>query len=85
MAAMPWRPGLTIESKNLDALRERLNGLARGALKPEELQPELRLDAELGLREVTLERLEELERLKPLGQGNPATQFVARRVTQARS
>ncbi len=77
--------GLTIEAKNLDALRERLNGLARGTLKPEELQPEWRLDAELELSEVTLERLEELDRLKPLGQGNPATQFVARRLTQARS
>ncbi len=76
--------GLTIQSENLDALRTRLNELARRSLKPEDLQPALRLDAELALKEVTLERLEELERLKPLGQGNPPVQLAARNVTQAR-
>jgi single-stranded-DNA-specific exonuclease len=76
--------GLTIQSGNLDAFRTRLNDLARRALKPEDLQPALRLDAELTLKEVSLEHLEELDRLKPMGQGNPAVQFVARNVTQAR-
>ena len=76
--------GLTIEADNLDALRARLNELARRGLKPVDLQPVLRLDAELALSEVTLECLEELDQLKPTGQGNPATQFTARRVTQSR-
>jgi single-stranded-DNA-specific exonuclease len=76
--------GLTIEAAKLDALRARLNELARRALKPEELQPALRLDGELKLKELTLDRLEELERLKPMGQGNPAVQFVARNLTQSR-
>ena len=76
--------GLTIDAKNIDALRARLNELARRALKPEELVPALRLDAELALREISLERLDELDRLKPLGQGNPSTQFVAHNLTQAR-
>jgi single-stranded-DNA-specific exonuclease len=76
--------GLTIDAKNLDALRVRLNELARRALKPEELLPALRLDAELALRDIHLERLDELDRLKPLGQGNPPAQFVARNLTQAR-
>jgi len=76
--------GLTIESEKLDALRERLNELARRSLKPEELQPALRLDGEVSLRELTLERLEELEQLKPMGQGNPVVQLVARNLTQSR-
>jgi single-stranded-DNA-specific exonuclease len=76
--------GLTIESHKLDTFRARLNELARRALKPEELQPPLHLDAELTLREISLERLVELDRLKPLGQGNPAVQFIARNLTQAR-
>ena len=76
--------GLTVQAENLDALRVRLNELARRSLKPEELQPALRLDAELALNEVTLEILEELDHLKPMGQGNPPIQFVARNVTQAR-
>lgn len=76
--------GLTIEAQNLDAFRARLNDLARRMLKPEELQPSLRLDAEVFLKEITLAQLEELERLKPMGQGNPAVQFAARNLTQAR-
>lgn len=76
--------GLTIESEKLDTLRERLNELARRSLKPEELQPVLRLDGEVALKELTLDRLEELEQLKPMGQGNPAVQFVARNLTQSR-
>jgi single-stranded-DNA-specific exonuclease len=76
--------GLTIEAAKLDALRARLNELAKRALKPEELQPALRLDGEVALKELTLDRLQELERLKPMGQGNPAVQFVARNLTQSR-
>jgi single-stranded-DNA-specific exonuclease len=76
--------GLTVQAENLDALRARLNDLARRSLKREDLQPALRLDAELALKDVTLERLEELDQLKPMGQGNPPVQFVARNVTQSR-
>ena len=76
--------GLTIHPENLDAFRERLNELARRALKPDDLQPALRLDAEVALGEISVESLAELERLKPMGQGNPPVQLVARNVTQAR-
>jgi single-stranded-DNA-specific exonuclease len=76
--------GLTIQPENLEAFRARLNELARRALKPDELQPALRLDAEVALSEISVERLEELERLKPMGQGNPPVQLMSRGVTQAR-
>jgi single-stranded-DNA-specific exonuclease len=76
--------GLSIRSENLDAFRQRLNELARRALKPEDLQPPLRLDAEISLQEVTLDRLRELDRLRPMGQGNSPLQFVARGLTQSR-
>jgi len=76
--------GLTIATRNVDALRTRLNDLARRTLTPADLQPLLRLDADVRLNDITLDRLAELDRLKPTGQGNPAVQLVARRVTQAR-
>jgi single-stranded-DNA-specific exonuclease len=74
--------GLTIAPENLDRLRTRLNGLAKRALKPEDLQPPLRLDAEVQLADLNLDALAELEKLKPTGQGNPALQFCARNLTQ---
>jgi single-stranded-DNA-specific exonuclease len=76
--------GLSVQPDKIDLLRQRLNELARRALKPEDLQPLLRLDAEVGLDEMTLESLGALARLKPAGQGNPPVQFCARSVTHQR-
>ena len=76
--------GLSLQPDKMDAFRQRLNELARRALKPEDLQPPLRLDAEVGLDEMALESLGELARLKPSGQGNPPVQFCARSVTHQR-
>jgi single-stranded-DNA-specific exonuclease len=73
--------GLTVAPDKVDALRLRLNEMARGRLRPEDLQPPLRLDAEVALDEITLDSLAELERLKPTGMGNPALQFCARNLT----
>jgi single-stranded-DNA-specific exonuclease len=76
--------GLSLQPDKLDALRQRLNELARHALKPEDLQPSLRLDAEAGLDEMSLEMLGELAGLKPTGQENPPVQFCARNLTHQR-
>ena len=73
--------GLTISPDKIDLFRQRLNDLARRQLKPEDLQPPLRLDAEVPLRDLTLDFIEELDQLKPTGQGNPALQFCARNLT----
>jgi single-stranded-DNA-specific exonuclease len=69
--------GVTILPDNVPALRERLNSFARRTLSPEQLQPVLKLDAEVSLRELTIERLAELDRLAPTGQGNAALHFCA--------
>lgn len=70
--------GLSVLPGKIDLLRARLNDLARLALKPEDLQPPLRLDAEVKLGELNFDSLAELEKLKPTGMGNPAMQFCAR-------
>jgi single-stranded-DNA-specific exonuclease len=70
--------GVTVHPDKLDALRERLNHLAHQSLRRDQLQPSLRLDAEVSLADLTLERLTELDRLRPFGQANPPVQFCAR-------
>ena len=70
--------GLSIRPENLEALRARLCDLARRTLTPDQLQPLLRLDTEINLSDLTLERIAELQRLEPAGQGNPPVQFVVR-------
>jgi single-stranded-DNA-specific exonuclease len=69
--------GITIAPMNVGPFRERLNAIARRSLRPEQLQPVLKLDAEVTLRDLTVERLEELDRIAPTGMGNPALQFCA--------
>ena len=69
--------GVTIRPDKLDAFRTRLNDIARRTLKREDLQPPLRLDAEVNLGDISLDSLAELDQLKPMGQGNPALQFFA--------
>lgn len=76
--------GVTIRPDKLDALRTRLNDLARRTLKPEQFQPSLRIDAELNACELTLERVEELQRLQQTGMGNPAVRLVLRDVCHAK-
>jgi single-stranded-DNA-specific exonuclease len=68
--------GMSIDPVRLDEFRSRLNALAHAALSPEQLQPELRLDAQVSLADLDLERVEELSRLGPTGQGNPPVRLA---------
>jgi single-stranded-DNA-specific exonuclease len=70
--------GVTVEVGKVDLLRARLNELARAQIKPEQLQPALRLDAEVALADLTIENITALDRLQPTGQGNPAFRFAIR-------
>jgi single-stranded-DNA-specific exonuclease len=70
--------GLSVAHDKLDAFRTRLNDLARKTLHPDRLRPVLRLDAEIPLSELSLDRLEELARLEPFGSDNPPVNLIAR-------
>lgn len=76
--------GLAIDPEQFDAFRVRINEIARRAISREQLRPALRLDAEVSLSDLTVERVMELERLKPFGPSNPSIHLVARRVAHQR-
>jgi len=76
--------GVAIQPQNLERFRTRLNELARQALGAKQIQPDLRIDAEVGLSDLHLGALAELDRIKPSGQGNPPVQFCTRNVTHHR-
>lgn len=76
--------GLALHPEKLDEFRARFNELARRALKPEQLQPPLRLDAEVVLGDVTFDQLDSLDKLQQTGMGNPCVQLVSRRLTHQR-
>ena len=72
--------GVTVHPDKVDAFRDRLNQLARAALRPDQFQPSLKLDAEVALDELTVERLDELARLNPTGMGNAHVRLTVRGV-----
>jgi single-stranded-DNA-specific exonuclease len=76
--------GLSIEPGNVGLLRQRLNELARCALSQEQLRPSLKLDAEVAPSALTLEQVEDLGRLDPVGQANPAARVALRGLSHAR-
>ena len=77
--------GLSIRADKLDAFRERMNAIARRMLKPEQLQPSLRLDGEITTRELSVQRVQELQRLEQTGMGNPRVQLCLRNAGHERA
>ncbi len=64
--------GFTLRAERIDELERRLEEYARAMLSPQDLEPVLRVDAEVGLDEVTDELCQSLQDLEPFGLGNPA-------------
>src|SRR4029079_4083971 len=70
--------GITIRPDRIIELRRRLNEHAAGCLTAEDLQPCVRIDAELQTEDLTFELIAELQRLEPHGAGNLRPVFLAR-------
>jgi single-stranded-DNA-specific exonuclease len=73
--------GFALPSTQVAELKYRLNQFAQTKLTPEDLVPELSIDGELPLSDVTPGLLKELAQLEPFGQGNPEPVFAAHDVS----
>lgn len=71
----PGAAGLTIHRDRIASFREAINRTAWERIPPERLTPQLDLDAEFPLEELTDDLLRDLERLGPFGHGNPRPIF----------
>jgi single-stranded-DNA-specific exonuclease len=69
--------GVTLEAARIPELRRRLTAWANAKLEPSDLVPRLRIDAPLGLSEISGEVVESLQRLGPFGSANPKPIFRA--------
>lgn len=69
--------GVTVDAARLPEMRRRLTEYANEHLNPGDLIPRLRIDAPLGLREITGDVVEALMRLGPFGAANPKPIFRA--------
>jgi single-stranded-DNA-specific exonuclease len=77
--------GVTIDASRVEEFAQRFNEVARAKLRREDLQPELRIDAEIPIDDVTEELEGMLRHFEPFGIGNPTPVFVSRdiRLTMA--
>lgn len=73
-----YAAGLTIGQETLEAFAGRFDEIASELLSPEDLLPELRIDAELLPTEVSLETAEQISELEPYGMGNHRPVFLLR-------
>jgi single-stranded-DNA-specific exonuclease len=76
--------GLSIDPRNVDALRTRLNALAQNRLNPDSLLPEVRIDAALPLHALDLDTVSDLRRIEPFGMNNPPIHLAVTGVRHAR-
>ncbi len=72
--------GLTLETRNLPALKARLEEIARERLRGLDLVPTLSIDAEATLDQITPELCRYISLLEPFGYANPEPLFLTRRV-----
>ena len=69
--------GLRIASDNVPAFTDAFVERANQQLTGRDLQPSLRLDAEIDLNELTEPMVRDLDRLGPFGSGNPKPRFAS--------
>jgi len=72
--------GLSIKAVDLEAFRERLNGLGCERFRRGDLVPTMKVDDELAEGEIQLDLALELAKLEPFGLGNPSPVFVSRKM-----
>ena len=72
--------GFALPAGRVAELATRFEAHARSILIPEDLEPVLRVDAEVTLADLTPELYAQLQRLEPHGFGNPTPVYVARGV-----
>jgi single-stranded-DNA-specific exonuclease len=75
--------GVEVQVERLEAFRERFNAACRDRLAGQDLRPVQTVDAWIGLAEADERLLGGLERLQPLGNGNPEPNWGVRRVRLA--
>ena len=79
--------GFTILNENIPEFKEKLMGIARSALRGQDLLPTLEIDMEVDAAEISIDLALELQKLEPTGHMNPAPILLTRnlRVMEART
>ncbi len=78
-----YAAGLTIDASRVPEFRERFDAFAREHIPETDLQPTIKIDAEITLNQITPEVVETLERFAPFGPSNTRPNFLSRNLEVA--
>jgi single-stranded-DNA-specific exonuclease len=70
--------GFTLPTEKLPQLREKLSRLAAKQLADADLRPQLDIDAEVSLPDLSGDTFQTIQKLAPFGRGNPSPTFLSR-------
>ncbi len=73
--------GLKMEEGAIEAFRHEFVEYAAGEFLPSDREASVKIDAEVPLSQLTLETVQQIERLSPFGQGNPRPTLCTTNVT----
>jgi single-stranded-DNA-specific exonuclease len=72
--------GLTLEASKIGEFRQAFKKVGEQYLTPDDLIPEVKIDCELNLADITFELIDEINRLSPFGAVNPMPVLTSRNV-----
>lgn len=81
----PMAAGFSIETKNLDGFKIALFKKAEEMVSSKLFNKELLIDLELDLKYLSLDLLQEIDKLAPFGMGNPQPVFMTKNVSVLRT
>jgi len=73
--------GMTLETKNINSFREKFEEIVASTIHPDLLIPEIAIDAEISLRDITWPFYNILCQMEPFGPDNLRPVFIAKNVT----
>ena len=79
----PMAAGLVLSEENFEDFKKAFLSFAKSALSEEDMEPRLKLDAEIRLNDINSRFMRFLELLGPYGPGNMRPKFVARNLKVA--
>ena len=74
----PMAAGFTIETRHIEAFRQKLNKYARTIITEEILTPVIKIECELQKEEITRETYQIVKKFEPYGMANPEPLFLTR-------
>ncbi|PWM10793.1 MAG: single-stranded-DNA-specific exonuclease RecJ [Flavobacteriales bacterium] len=73
-----YAAGLTIKKENFESFKKRINEIAKKAILPEMRTPEVEVDAEISMSDITPRFFKTLKKFAPFGPGNNSPVFMVR-------